>query len=73
MQTNLRVAVDEIAEHPSIIGFRYGTLQNEVTDPGDMYHITFLIGASALHKVNSKMRLYLSIEPLKAGPGEHLR
>ena len=37
MQTNLRVAVDEIAQHHSIIGYRYGTLQSEVTDPGDMY------------------------------------
>jgi hypothetical protein len=37
MQTNLRVAIDEIAQHHSIIGYRYGTLQSEVTDPGDMY------------------------------------
>ncbi len=37
MQTNLRVAFDEIAQHHSIIGFLYGTIQNKITDPGDMY------------------------------------
>ncbi len=37
MQTNLRVAVDEIAQHHSIVGYQYGTLQSEVTDSGDMY------------------------------------
>ncbi len=37
MQTNLRVAVDKIAQHHLIIGYRYGTLQSHVTDPGDMY------------------------------------
>ncbi len=59
MQTNLRVAVDEIAQHHSIIGHRFGTLQSEATDPGDMYQwsraVTDMIQAMDDHLENERL------------------
>ncbi len=51
------MAVDEIAQHHSIIGYRYGTLQSEVMDPGDMHQ-----GSRAVDKMFEAMDEHLERE-----------